>query len=433
MFTASIPALEMIAVNDQEHNEPFLLIAQCDGRSMYAIERLSRGVYAQCKLSSWVTIDHLDDLRLKGQRAPPSPMRRCLHEIETWWKPLIACEVNRKRSPPPKEESSLPGRKTLLDLRKPSYHSQTKEAPVREATIAEPGKSVSTTNANFGEESRQDGPQSPIDQTVYSMDDPLKSIRVHYVDSLYRSKASLAYFAKGPLSRARAAFSENDRMSTHPRQLVDYLRECMLPLNLLDKKYRETLPNLVSEVPDAHISEDERVQTLTKFQKGVRKLKKENIRKNGLFPQEEMDIIRWWLDHPLPDSACDAVGLRAEASKSKILEQRTRETQLQIILMLEALALERSMPMLPVSTTTEETQGDEMANRQGKSKRPLDLNLLLDLSVDRLCIWQSMTAEDDDSSKKPEDLKSTAREGLHRSKQDTNHLRDFCVDVLMPL
>ncbi|KAL8865878.1 MAG: hypothetical protein Q9174_006640, partial [Haloplaca sp. 1 TL-2023] len=433
LFTADIPALERIAVKDQEHNEPSLLIAQCDGRSMYAVERLRRGVYSQCRLSSWVTIDHLDDLRLKGQKAPPSSTPRCLQEPEIWWKPLVADEVNKKRFLPTKKASTLPDRKTLLDLRRPSYRSQTKVAPVREAMNSGPEKSVTTTNADFGEEPRQDRPQSPTDQTVYSTDDLLKSIRVHYMDSLYRSKASLAYFAKGPLSRARAAFSENNLVSAHPRQLIDHLRECLLPLNLLDKKYRETLPNLVSEVPDAHISEDERVQTVTKFQKGLRKSKKENIRKNGLFPQEEVDIVRWWLDHPLRDSVCDAGGLRAEASKSKILDQRTRETQLQIILMLEALALERSIQTLPVGITAEDTQGDEMPKGQGKSKKTLDLNLLLDLSVDRLCIWQSMAAEDDDSSKKPGDIENTAREGLHRSKQDTNHLRDFCVDVLMPL
>lgn len=433
LFAAHIPALEDAAGDRNPHKPPCVLIAECNGRSTYAIERVRRGIYAQCRLSCWVTIDHLENLRVPEPTAAAPSKPPCSHETKTWWRPLVAHKKNGELSQPAQDPGTPSCKKISLDLGKPLYITPRPTTPMEETPFAGLGKPASTAATEFEGKAGQDVEQVLVNRTLQNPDDLLKSVKTQYMESLYRSKASLAYFAKGPLSRARAAFTDNDGLPTSRRQLVDYLRDSIVPLNLLDKKYRETLADLVSEVPDAHISEDERTELVTKFHKAIRKSKKEKIRKNGLFPQEEVDVLRWWLSHPLSPSICESAELRAEATKAKILEQRARETQLQIILVLEVLALETALPIASVVKVSEDVQGEVGPNKQRKPKKQQDLTLLLDLSIDRLCIWQSMTVESDSSSKKPGDTEPTLIEDLHRRKQNTNHLRDFCVDVVLPL
>ncbi|KAL8739042.1 MAG: hypothetical protein Q9181_000224 [Wetmoreana brouardii] len=431
LFSAHVPALENTIAQEKPYKTPYILIAERNGKSMSAIERVQPGIYAQCRLGNWVTIRHLNGLQLPETPAAAPVKEPRFHGTEKWWRSLVADEKG-DMPPPSKSRTQLSRKKVCLNLEKPQYVRREAALPIKEVPLVMPERPPSATGANLEGAPIETLPQLAVEQTFQEPDNLLRSVKAQYMESLYKSRASLAYFAKGPLSRARAAFSNNDDLNASRHRLVEYLQDLVVPLSILDKKYRETLPRLVAEFPDLNVSGDERTEVVARFRKSCRRSKKEKTRKNGLYPQEEVDVLQWWLDCLISTPACESTELRAEATKASFLEQRIRETQLQIILLLEILALGTTLPIPSVKTVAEELAEGELPHKQRKLKKRRDLSLLLDLFVDRLCIWQSTTAEEDNTSKKSESAESTPGEVLRSNKQESNQLRDFCVDVVLP-
>lgn len=204
----------------------------------------------------------------------------------------------------------------------------------------------------------------------------------------------------------------------------------------MDRKYRETLPSIVRDLPFRLLSEDESAAVLAMTIKKASRKKNNNIGKNGLFSGEEANIARWWLSRDMADVTCDTDDAREGNLRTALLDQKFRETQLQVILVLETLALEASVSIMPSQEHSiiqiSELPRNDPEGKPKKQKRPQDLNVLLDLLVDRLSIWQSMESEDDQTSK---DYKSAS----HRSKGHGNgnlkldNLRQFGLDVVLPL
>ena len=204
----------------------------------------------------------------------------------------------------------------------------------------------------------------------------------------------------------------------------------------MDTKYRESVPELVKGFPSDLLSEDECTTVLETISKKIRKSKKPNVGKNGMYPGEEANIARWWLSRDFSSVACDSAGAREEAIRSAVLELRARETQMQIILSLETLALEllaESQPVenLPLKDCIEGDRGSQ--KRKKKPKKPQDLGMLLDLLVDRLCIWQSMGVDEMKTSTGGDRPASQHGAKPTASAAGKDHLRQFCVDVVLPL
>lgn len=203
----------------------------------------------------------------------------------------------------------------------------------------------------------------------------------------------------------------------------------------MDAKYRETLPSMVKDLPFGPLSEDESVSITNALVKKTRKSKKTKIGKNGLYPGEEASITRWWLSRDAPAPACDSADVRENATRLALLEQRARETQLQAILALEVLALEASTtgPSIEQNTTGTVPEGvGESQQKRKKAKKPQDLVVLLDLLVDRLTIWQSMNMDEDKTSKRG-DTPSSPHPMKVDKPSNSDHLQQFCVDVVLPL
>ena len=253
------------------------------------------------------------------------------------------------------------------------------------------------------------------------------------ISILTKVQAPLAYFAKGPLSRARACFQSYDEVSRAPSGLIAHLRSLILPLPTMDRKYRETIPELIKELPFDLPSEDDGAGILALWMKG-RRSKKVKMGKDGLYPSEKGSIAQWWLTKDISNYASDTPESREEVTKSLLLEQRFRETQLQIILVLETLAIESSTSGLTPAIENPESQPAIMADNKEKAKKPKkpqDLDTILDLLVDRLSIWQSMTAEEKSERNQPRpDPEHTKKD---KSSAKANQLHQFCVDVIIPL
>ena len=204
----------------------------------------------------------------------------------------------------------------------------------------------------------------------------------------------------------------------------------------MDIKYRETIPSMVKDLPFGPLSEDESASITNTLVKKIRKSKKTKVEKNGLYPGEEASITRWWLSRDAPAIACDSADARANATRLALLEQRARETQLQTILALEVLALEAATRGSPVEQSTMGTLSEsvgESQQKKKKTKKPQDLVMLLDLLVDRLTIWQSMNMDEDKSSKRGNTPSSQHPVKSVDKASNSDHLQQFCVDVVLPL
>jgi DNA replication regulator SLD3 len=217
--------------------------------------------------------------------------------------------------------------------------------------------------------------------------------------------------------------------------LVSFLESLILSNSLIEKKYREGVPTCVSTI-DIHDSaiEDQDGPSKIKKRKSTKRIK---TGKNGLYPSEEDLIRKWWSSHDDDADSGTPGTSREEIAKNRISKLRIRETQLQLIVILEVLALQ------PLASQTE-SKGDNLpcvapgsepsrANeKQTKSKKPENLSNIIDVHIDRLCIWQSIQMED---------VKATDRDSQNVvpgslgavSKHTDNILKDFCIEVIAPL
>lgn len=205
---------------------------------------------------------------------------------------------------------------------------------------------------------------------------------------------------------------------------------------MMDTKYRETLPRLVKDLPFGTLSEGEDETLIATISKKIRKSKKTTVGKNGLYPGEELNIARWWLRRDASSMLCDTAESREEATRKALLEQRAKETQMQIILVLETLALEASAPALSAEQGPPQELAQKNEGSQKKSKKPKkqqDLITLLDLLADRLSIWQSMSIDEASTTSKEKLSAHQAEVKVADTATGSDQLRQFCVDVLLPL
>jgi DNA replication regulator SLD3 len=215
---------------------------------------------------------------------------------------------------------------------------------------------------------------------------------------------------------------------------IAFLESLIMSTTLVDKKFRDGLPNCISLIDLQDHSADDANLAAGKTKK-MRSSKKIKPSKNGLYPAEDTLIRRWWASHD-EDAESGAPGTsREEITKSRISQLRIRETQLQIIVILEVLALQ---PLASASEDVGEslpaalpaTEIAEGKDKPIKSKKADHLTMLIDVHIDRLCIWQSIALE---AIKAPLRDKPTDGSAANLPKPTDNILRDFCVEVIAPL
>lgn len=188
------------------------------------------------------------------------------------------------------------------------------------------------------------------------------------------------------------------------------------------------------DLPAGDFSEVDLGQTGVLLGGAGRKLKqRKKLGKNGLFPGEELYVTKWWVKRNLSASGDES---RDAEIRRILVEQRVRETELQIIVILETLALEALKVGInsnegPSTTAAKNEDGSE-AKR--KRKRPQDLNTLLELLLDRLCIWHSMGHQEAKRSETNSNAEfKQDRDNTAKTSHSSDRLRDFCIEVVVPL
>ncbi|KAK2611166.1 hypothetical protein N8I77_004537 [Diaporthe amygdali] len=420
---------------------PSVLIARSDAsRNVYAIERHQTGLYVVCKLGAWVAIEklsHLAEACYEQRCRPvqeahanfaevPSTTPQLHHESK---KKRLAIEqiqsMVRKR---PRAVSGTPC-ESQQDQSQPQFQTLTPgiehledpfQAPQPESGVSEPPAQGSQTAVADSNADMQN-----------SAEDIFQNIRSQYLEALYHSKGSLAYFAKGPLSRARAAFHLDCDANLDMNDLVDFLKNLTMSTVQVDKKFRETLPELVKgmRILAESSAEDEP-------KKKRRKPKKMKLGKDGLYPGEVDHVRSWWRTHKSVVQDGEEATTNPQEVKYHISCLRTRETQLQMILILEILALEAvrpaedaqdsQLPGLPVGNTPKKT-----VDSAPKKRHKYNFSTLVDIHADRLCIWQS-TTQDEMEMIAAESQANNGSENEKSARANSDPLKDFCVDILLP-
>ncbi|KXJ91923.1 DNA replication regulator SLD3-domain-containing protein [Microdochium bolleyi] len=427
--------------------EPKILVASLDyDKTIYALERQETGLYTLCKLSAGVDLGSLSQdasiissaaLRKRAsatvnqQEPPPLATAASHHENKKRRLAIEAIQSLVKKPARPSLEGVLP-------LEGESHAPVEAGTPTGSQPTLE--EVLVPVNAGLGPGNLQESTPSTQEPAVEETSAPLGAeaildgIRTQYQEALYHSRGSLAYFAKGPLSRVRAAFHLDCDAKLDLVDLVEYLKTLVMTTVQIDKKYREIVPDIMSKCTTvAHDSDEEK----SALKSRKRKAKKMKLNKDGIYPDDDDHIRKWWAARsPKPSYDDTSAASAPQKARWEISYLRSRETQLQMIIILEILSLQ---PLCTSETGPDSQQpslpgdegGVEDAFQTVKKKRNRhNLPFLLDVHADRLTIWHS-TALDDlnianstDNEKNPE-----GQDGLTPT---TDPLKDFCVDIIVP-
>ncbi|OQN98830.1 hypothetical protein B0A48_15176 [Cryoendolithus antarcticus] len=420
-FAAYIPTLERCHENG-EQAKVLVVSQEYDGR-LYAVERAGRCSYVLCRLGSWVergTIEQLAHVVLEPREKPAKRVAAKADPEAPWWSAAArrlyladtldstAIQIGLPKLGMYREQLRKSLDPDLDDLPSSTQIKQVDDVSVI-ATGAVQGSSKSTV-------------------------EPLEELAQQYLDALYLSRTSLAYFAKGPLSRSRAVFTYAENTVTSAHDLIGFLRDALLSSTTSDRKdrrYREKIPEIIREL-SMYSPEKTDVASRTKRRRKWRSKRD----KAGFLPNETDCIEKWWRDE---DMAAQSTSPESQdnALKRRLPWLRRRETYLHIIIVLEVLALEATHP--PVEQTSAEhapTEGKSLAadgqpvdaNQQQikpcKSKKAFDLRALLEILLERLNI--AHYADSHSPVKDQQNEGSTAKDGK------TDELRDFCTEIIIP-
>jgi DNA replication regulator SLD3 len=376
IFSANLPQLD-----HDEKSSPLVLFARLEAipdQSLYTVERVGHKRYALCRLAAWLEDSHIEAL----DSTPPSaaaPLRPPPLDTSnlSWWQPA---------------EIPLSTRNT------------SRKAPRLSLCLRLPPQAGSALQLEPELDSQPLNQPAIPDETCETSEDFLDRFLSQYLDTLYLSKTPLAFFTKGPLSRLRAAFTTGQVQGASLPDLVQFLRSLVHSSSTADKKYRDKLPELLKELPSQHPDRDNTPATKKKRRK--KKLKPD---KYGLLPEEADFFAKWWYQD---ESSAPTDETAEQSLKRKGQQLRTRETFMQLVLILEILSLEA----LPEFKMQEEAQ-------PSKGKKSDSITTSLELLVDRLCIWHSLHSAD---------LLGDAIKPDKTTKDGANQLHSFCVDVVIP-
>ncbi|PLB43919.1 hypothetical protein P170DRAFT_393995 [Aspergillus steynii IBT 23096] len=426
LFVADIPVLEPGSPRDP----PVLAVRLLSDGGIYVVERVKAGIYALSKLARdvgegdiFVAVKGWSPSALEEEAGPVA------NGAGEWWElariedPVLEPEFSTKRA---KFDVSVvfgvAGVADTADARMKDI-SPRDSTESRAQSLAPPRRS-SSSDAQvqmFGsidavvsgaEEARPDALQSPQEL--------LDNLREQYLQALYVSKTSVAYFAKGPLTRCRAGFQSPDSESATPADLINFYQEAILTAKKMDLKYRETLPTTIQDAMLA-ISDEE------PGRKKKGKSRKEKMGKNGLYPGEDRFVRQWWRDRAMADMGATIELSREAEVKKNVADLRMRETQLQILLILETMALEAAAAVAAEAKKPEESGGEPTdKSPKKKTKKLQELKVMLELHLDRLCIWHAVNFEDTGVSE------TAKASGVSGKKVESDAVRDFCTEVIIP-
>jgi hypothetical protein len=428
LFSASIDILERQPDAQEKENGipiPKVLIARHEtDKTLYALEHVQSRVFSLCKLAGWLKEKDMADLwdPLNLNAYPRMPELHASHfDGAQWWQHAAVRT----------EPAERPAKRAKLSMLRPSATVGGIE-PTKEAVQPQETRELSALSEN----AQLNHIVAELPEVLMDPPSPqqlLEALVQQYLDAVYMSKTSLAYFAKGPITRIRTAFTSPEEGAPQTYELVVFLRSMLLSHKANDKKYRDKLPELIKSIPPGFFSDDELPTGPSKPKKSKKKIK---LNREGVYPHEEDLVKRWWVSETLNLEAHGEENID-QRIKRRIGDLRVREALAQMIIMLEIIALEAlSTYKVPcgedqAANGIQETQEESQTKPRKRKKKLEDVKLLLDLLLDKLCIWQSVDQDgildfDSKSSKHDDGSNMPGRGG------SSDRLQSFCVEVIIP-
>ncbi|EKJ77039.1 hypothetical protein FPSE_02683 [Fusarium pseudograminearum CS3096] len=393
LFEANIKILDL---ESRMGSVSVILLARKEGsRAVYALEKQENGLYAVCRLGPWVNLDLLADSATAVCRERLHPTARSEHQNQN--------ALSATTTPHVHKEEKI--KRAAIE----AFQSQVRKR--------RRSQSVSTLAESVKQEATEAATDSKLPSPIIQPEELAK-----------RSSEHTAQVQ--PLAISNDAKTEVPPLQQTAESIFDTLRTQYfdtLYKSMIEKKYRETVPALIAHMKTIVDSSDE-------GRKRKRRARKMKIGKDGLYPHEQAHIRKWWATNK-PELKDDETNVADHQIKSIISMLRTRETQLQMIIILEILALTPLKPaevedsQLPLLPGVAESQGD-MAPPSAKKRNKHNLPVLVDVHADRLTIWQS-TVSDEQLLLEDSQI-SQALDGQSQQKSSSEPLKDFCVDIIVP-
>lgn len=441
VFEATIPSV-------QEWEQRVLVARKTPNGGLYAIERVGPNHFIACPLQNWVSDEYCKDAAigkvaetrleevLQKDDGVPREHRRSISgsSLAGLPTPKSPRKPTNRRGALARMSILTPKETTSQDVFGQRSSSPTVTQPVITAPIsAEPlpitpaaqlqdADPFDQSLSGSGAEPPIQEPQQPVGVAPVENPCAAERLRGQYLDYLYTSKTSLAFYVKGPLSRARAHVRSSECPSTSIADLLEFYEQSILATKKIDLKYKESLPKIITELPLEH----------PETQKKRSRKKKQKLGKDCLWPEEDDYVCKWW--HAREFKPSSASSDRQAEMRKELADLRMRETKMQLLLILEVMLLELAALKLsakPVPSDADvkvESVEDDVASilaktPQQSTKKKRDFTSELETLVDRLCIWHSVDMDEiTDHENSQSDSKVKANDLL----------REFCKDVLWP-
>ncbi|KAF3043118.1 hypothetical protein E8E12_000413 [Didymella heteroderae] len=419
LFSSRVDVLEQDVVEKERGSDASqVLIARYEAnRALYVVERVQARVYSICKLAPWLNEKEVIELWDPANALAYSMRPTVLPDENAWgpwWKHAVL-ETQLAERPTKRARISMVRRTAEKVQIKP----ETQHGPDQITTIPLL-LDVPTMPESVHELPAQTlAPPEQLDLLVQQ-----------YLEAVYTSKTSLAYFVKGPITRIRNAFTSPDEGAPPTHELVTFLRSMLLSPKASEKKYYEKLPAVIKAIPVGMISDEE---ATTKPSKARKSKKKTKLSREGVYPLEGAFIKKWWRSE-MPTESAGQETIEARIRR-RIGDLRVRETLAQLILILEIVALEslatyKGPPETELLAHQSQPQEDSQVQSKKRKKKLDDIALQLDLLLDRLSIWHATEEVGilDFESKAAKQQGSAESNG----KNSNDRLHGFCVEVIVP-
>ncbi|KAK9475031.1 DNA replication regulator SLD3-domain-containing protein [Dipodascopsis tothii] len=232
-----------------------------------------------------------------------------------------------------------------------------------------------------------------------SADALVRHMQTTYFETLYGLKIPLAVFAKSKLVRF-AVLCNNDA-----QVIADTLERLVASVNETEYKYKQWLDQVLDEIAAHRLRQAQPGAAdpadVSLFEPAV-SMAGSTVGLTAV-DLERQHIFRWATsDMNLGD---------ARSRRAKIAELKTRETYLQIIILLEVLAQRRLL----------HKDDSPKKSKKRKADGPIGHELQLHILFDRLYIWQTVASAmslDSPSTSRPE--------------EPPDAVREFCMEVVVP-
>ncbi|KAF3909807.1 hypothetical protein ABW21_db0201969 [Orbilia brochopaga] len=391
------------------------MIVKVDGtQQLGAVQKVGlTGHYTLYRLSKGI--------KVKDVRAMGAELKKASDQS---WQPAELREEGEETDPELWMGEAELGDQILNNAMK-QVHVTALPAQIKLTKILQATKALTLTKSVAAAKSKStSGPSAASADPALSPESCLSQLKQQYYTLLYTSKSPLQYLPKTSLSRARVVFQTNADSPCSRLDLLLFLENMVLHIEESDEKYRTALID-IARTKRGQIG-------------NVDKMNNEDLESAIIPPaclkDNEIKYVFKWLrslsDEDGPVRSLEQEDLHIQRS---INDLRYRESELQIILLLEIISIKSKLSPETLLDYEKMKKADERKRKRRekakagdkgkKKKKKMDPNVLLDLLVDRLCIWTSIGANTENKSSQPAPAQGR--------KDEKDRLRLFCTEIVL--